>query len=143
MFSPCRIPCPRPFRPVPPTLGDPAVRPTGFSKSKSRGSLEAGADRAQFLTAVKEALQLSGPVLLVSPSASGAYSIPLLKRQPDWLAGYVPVAPVGTESLSPNVARTIKVRRAACQTACLTIQLLLSRRAPCFFVALNDPVLFF
>ena len=33
--------------------------------------------------------------VIVSPSMSGGFSLPFVARQPDCVAGYVPVAPVG------------------------------------------------
>ncbi|XP_037070324.1 protein ABHD14B-like [Pollicipes pollicipes] len=81
----------------------------GFSKSRSRGSLPADASRAGFLAAVRSALGLSGRTVLVSPSLSGEFSLPLLAEQPGWLAGFVPVAPVGTEKLSAEQLRAIRV----------------------------------
>ena len=55
-------------------------------------------------------LGLGDQVVVVSPSASGEYSVPLLMEQPSWLVGYVPVAPVGTEKITPIKARSIRVR---------------------------------
>lgn len=47
-----------------------------------------------FLVELMATLKLHRPVL-VSPSMSGGYSLPLVARQPDLLSGFVPVAPVG------------------------------------------------
>jgi abhydrolase domain-containing protein 14 len=46
-----------------------------------------------FLAALMEQLALDRPVL-VSPSMSGGYSLPLVARHPDKLRGFVAVAPV-------------------------------------------------
>ncbi|XP_037086872.1 protein ABHD14B-like [Pollicipes pollicipes] len=81
----------------------------GFSNSATRGRLPGGLSQADFLESVRYELGLGEQVILVSPSLSGEFSVPLLMRQPSWLAGYVPVAPVGTEKLSAVKARSIRV----------------------------------
>jgi abhydrolase domain-containing protein 14 len=50
-----------------------------------------------FLLGLLEHLSLDKPIL-VSPSLSGMYSLPLVAAHPDKLAGFVPVAPVGIVS---------------------------------------------
>lgn len=50
-----------------------------------------------FLLGMLEQLSLDQPIL-VSPSLSGMYSLPLVATHPDKLAGFVPVAPVGITS---------------------------------------------
>jgi len=83
---------------------------SGFSKSQTVGQLDPSASKSAFLSAVVAALPtLTDRVIVVSPSASGRFSIPLLIEQPTWLAGYVPVAPVATEKLTTAVASKIKV----------------------------------
>jgi abhydrolase domain-containing protein 14 len=47
-----------------------------------------------FLLGMLEQLSLDKPIL-VSPSLSGMYSLPLVAEYPEKLAGFVPVAPVG------------------------------------------------
>lgn len=37
------------------------------------------------------------PVVVVSPSMSGTFSLPLVARRPGYVAGYVPVAPAGID----------------------------------------------
>lgn len=82
----------------------------GFRRSQSVGAVsEEGGGRAAWLDSVRLQLELGGRVVVVSPSLSGQYSVPLLLRQPGWLAGYVPVAPVGTELITPQKAAQIKV----------------------------------
>ena len=81
----------------------------GFRKSQTESSGPAdAAGRVAFLDAVRQQLGLGGRVVVVSPSLSGQFSIPLL-QQPEWLVGYVPVAPVGTEHITPADAAKIKV----------------------------------
>ncbi|XP_074054204.1 putative protein-lysine deacylase ABHD14B [Macrotis lagotis] len=55
---------------------------------------------SSFLQAVLEALQL-GPTVLVSPSLSGMYALPFLISPSSQLCGYVPVAPICTDKVSP------------------------------------------
>lgn len=52
-----------------------------------------------FLAAVVEALQL-GPLVVISPSLSGMYSLPFLTAPGSQLRGYVPVAPICTEKIN-------------------------------------------
>lgn len=49
-----------------------------------------------FLLELMDSLDLERPIL-VSPSMSGRYSLPLVVYQPETLSGFVPVAPVGIE----------------------------------------------
>jgi len=59
------------------------------------GESEAGRpDAATWLKDFLDALELERPVV-VSPSMSGRYSLPLVTTQPDRLRGFVAVAPVG------------------------------------------------
>lgn len=55
-----------------------------------------------FLLALLEQLSLDRPVL-VSPSMSGMYSLPLVATHPDTLAGFVPVAPVGIDAFADQL----------------------------------------
>ena len=70
--------------------------------------LSASTDRepAEVLGHVVEALG-GGPVVLVSPSMSGAYSLPLVLDRPDTVLGYVPIAPAG---IAPYQERLPDVR---------------------------------
>lgn len=61
----------------------------GYGKSQSLSGF-----RDSFLLCVLEALHLNRPVL-VSPSMSGNYALPLVTSHPEQLAGWVAVAPVG------------------------------------------------
>lgn len=75
----------------------------GFGNS---GSLRSG-DRAEYLRAVFNHFKVSHPIV-VSPSMSGAFSVPLLMESPQDFGGYVPVAPT-TDSLSVAKAAALKV----------------------------------
>lgn len=54
-------------------------------------------DRPGFLRELLERLDIERPVLVV-PSMSGAFAVPLVCGEPGLFAGFVPVAPVGLES---------------------------------------------
>ena len=66
-----------------------AVDLPGFGQSESLSGTTGA-----FLLELIDHLDLKRPVL-VSPSMSGQYSLPLVANQPGKLAGFVPVAPVG------------------------------------------------
>lgn len=58
---------------------------------------------AEVLAELVEEVAAQGSVVLVSPSASGRYSLPLLATRPDVdLAGFVAVAPVGVAEFAPD-----------------------------------------
>ena len=65
-----------------------AVDLPGFGKSKAMTGLQ-----ATWLGKLLDALNVAKPVV-VSPSMSGRYSLPLVTNEPDRLGGFVAVAPV-------------------------------------------------
>lgn len=96
-------------------------RSPGYGKS----SVCAGISKNTFVTTLIEDLRqqvqalahLSQPVL-VSPSMSGQYSIPVLVADankpdgtPSSLSGFVAVAPVNTNILQANFAKKVQVRQ--------------------------------
>lgn len=66
-----------------------AVDLPGYGKSPA-----SSVDRKLFLAMLIDKLSISKPVL-VSPSMSGRYSLPLITSNPEILSGFVAVAPVG------------------------------------------------
>uniref|UniRef100_A0A8V1A9H7 Protein ABHD14A n=1 Tax=Gallus gallus TaxID=9031 RepID=A0A8V1A9H7_CHICK len=64
-------------------------------RSESAGAVARGRGRAAFLRHVVQRLGLRRPVL-VSPSMSGRFALPFLLAHGRQLAGFVPIAPVGT-----------------------------------------------
>lgn len=67
-----------------------AIDLPGYGRSK-----EARAQPGEFLVEFLPALDIGRPVV-VSPSMSGSFSFPLVLEHPERIAGFVPVAPVGT-----------------------------------------------
>lgn len=50
---------------------------------------------------LEQVLSIVAPLaVVVSPSASGRYSLPLVSRNPELVAGFVPVAPVGLQDFA-------------------------------------------
>eukprot|EP00210_Caulerpa_lentillifera_P004691 g4476.t1 len=83
-----------------------AIDLPGFGKSKDAKV----SDRASFLKEVVD--YLDGEVkVIVSPSMSGSFSIPYINIHGDEIDGYVPVAPVSVNLLSPSkkVSRKLSV----------------------------------
>ena len=77
-----------------------AVDLPGFGRSEPATSLDWADDdgftrREEFLQSLISTLKLRRPAI-VSPSMSGAFSLPLLVHRPDLVGAYVPVAPVFT-----------------------------------------------
>ncbi|XP_040888904.1 protein ABHD14B [Toxotes jaculatrix] len=63
---------------------------------------------AGFLREVCENLNLS-PVVVISPSLSGMYSLPFLIQHQALVRGYVPVAPICTEKFTAEQYQSVKV----------------------------------
>lgn len=80
-----------------------AIDLPGFGLSRGRST----GDRADYLKAVITSFKVDKPIL-VSPSMSGSFSIPLIVKYPQELGGYVPVAPVGTGDIVATASQ-IKV----------------------------------
>lgn len=62
-----------------------------------------------FLDHILQQLGLRRPVL-VSPSMSGRFALPFLLARGDRLAGFVPIAPVGTKDYAAEQYRQVQVR---------------------------------
>ena len=58
---------------------------TGYGKSSKYDG-----DRGEFLIQLIKALSPNVNPILVSPSMSGTFSLPLLKKDPDLICGYIP-----------------------------------------------------
>ncbi|KAI5937333.1 Protein ABHD14B [Manis javanica] len=62
---------------------------------------------SSFLASVRDALDL-GPLVVVSPSLSGMYSLPFLTAPGSQLRGYVPVAPICTDRINTADYASVK-----------------------------------
>uniref|UniRef100_A0A8C6SXC3 Putative protein-lysine deacylase ABHD14B n=1 Tax=Neogobius melanostomus TaxID=47308 RepID=A0A8C6SXC3_9GOBI len=62
----------------------------------------------QFLRDVCESLDLA-PVVIISPSLSGMYSLPFLMQHPSMIRAYIPVAPICTEKFSAEQYQSVQV----------------------------------
>jgi pimeloyl-ACP methyl ester carboxylesterase len=72
--------------------------PGGFRNSKSTGRAS-----ENFLLVLMERLAIEKPVV-VSPSASGRWALPLAARHPDLLGALVPVAPAGIDAFADELS---------------------------------------
>uniref|UniRef100_A0A8C5Q2F5 Protein ABHD14A n=1 Tax=Leptobrachium leishanense TaxID=445787 RepID=A0A8C5Q2F5_9ANUR len=74
-----------------------AIDLPGYGESMHALPMSSEKGRTEYLLHVMESLGTRQPVL-ISPSMSGLFSLPLLLQHPDRLKGFVPIAPVGTKS---------------------------------------------
>ncbi|KAJ7998443.1 hypothetical protein DPEC_G00205000 [Dallia pectoralis] len=86
-----------------------AIDLPGFGQSKAAVAPAAVGELApgDFLKHVCEALGL-GPVVVVSPSLSGMYSLPFLMQHEALVRAFIPVAPICTEKFTPEQYSSIK-----------------------------------
>lgn len=63
---------------------------------------------AQFLRDLCEKLDLA-PVVIISPSLSGMYSLPFLMQHPSMVCAYIPVAPICTEKFTVEQYQSVQV----------------------------------
>lgn len=78
-----------------------AVDLPGFGNSPDSDAVKTDQHRVDLLGRFMEALGVRTAVLL-SPSMSGHYSIPFLMKHSAQLHGFIPIAPVGTRSYTPQ-----------------------------------------
>ncbi|KAM8866810.1 putative protein-lysine deacylase ABHD14B [Synchiropus picturatus] len=64
---------------------------------------------AGFLKEVCEALDLS-PVVVISPSLSGMYSLPFLLEHQSLVRAYIPIAPICTDKIKAEQYQRVKVQ---------------------------------
>ncbi|XP_077986780.1 putative protein-lysine deacylase ABHD14B isoform X2 [Glandiceps talaboti] len=81
--------------------------PGGFDISKSK-DVKIEVSNEQFIQNLVKELKLEHSVI-VSPSLSGQFAIPLLVSHPEVFRGFVPVAPVGTEKYKAADYQKIQV----------------------------------
>lgn len=81
----------------------------GYGDSPPTGTVATQQGRVAFLERILEELGLRRPVL-VSPSMSGRFALPFLLLHGDRLAGFVPIAPVGTRDYAVGQYQRVQVR---------------------------------
>ncbi|KAK2862072.1 hypothetical protein Q5P01_001605 [Channa striata] len=79
----------------------------GYGKSPDSEALKTDQNRVDLLSRFMESLGVRAAVLL-SPSMSGHYSIPFLMKNSAQLHGFIPIAPVGTRSYTPQQYQNIQ-----------------------------------
>lgn len=89
-----------------------AVAPSGLGQSKAAPAPAPVGQPAPgvFLRQVCEALQ-TGPVVIISPSLSGMYSLPFLFQHSEQVKAYIPVAPICTEKFTAEQYSSAQVRQ--------------------------------
>lgn len=80
----------------------------GYGKSPDSEGLKTDQNRVDLLSRFMESLGVRTAVL-VSPSMSGHYSIPFLMKNTAQLQGFIPIAPVGTRSYTPQQYQNIQI----------------------------------
>lgn len=87
-----------------------AIDLPGLGQSKSAVAPAAVGELAPagFLKEVCEQLSLS-PVVLISPSLSGMYSLPFLHQHQALVRAYIPVAPICTDKFTAEQYQSVKV----------------------------------
>eukprot|EP00092_Neocalanus_flemingeri_P014813 GFUD01015989.1.p1 GENE.GFUD01015989.1~~GFUD01015989.1.p1 ORF type:complete len:254 (+),score=79.30 GFUD01015989.1:27-764(+) len=70
-----------------------AIDLPGFGRTRSSVS-----DKGEYLANVIDTLSPTVKPVVITPSASGAFIFPMLRKYPNKLSGWVPVAPAGTTS---------------------------------------------
>ncbi|XP_028680866.1 protein ABHD14A [Erpetoichthys calabaricus] len=79
----------------------------GFGNSPYLDTVKTDENRAEMLLQFMEKLDVKEPVV-VSPSMSGRFSLPLLSLHSSRLKGYIPIAPVGTKAYSVEQYKRIQ-----------------------------------
>lgn len=80
----------------------------GYGDSPPAEMVATAQGRVAFLDRVFQELGMRRPVL-ISPSMSGRFALPFLLAQGDRLAGFVPIAPVGTKDYAAEQYRRVQV----------------------------------
>lgn len=79
----------------------------GFGNSPDSETVKTDQSRVELLRMFIETLGLRAPVL-ISPSMSGHYSVPFVMKHSAQLRGFVPIAPVGTRTYTPQQYQAIQ-----------------------------------
>ncbi|KFV18774.1 Alpha/beta hydrolase domain-containing protein 14A, partial [Tauraco erythrolophus] len=81
----------------------------GYGDSPPVETVATAQGRVAFLDHVLQELSMRRPVL-VSPSMSGRFALPFLLARWEQLAGFVPIAPVGTKDYAAEQYQQVQVR---------------------------------
>lgn len=83
---------------------------TGLGESKAAEAPAAVGEPApaEFLRQVCEGLN-TGPVVVISPSLSGMYSLPFLFQHSELFKAYIPVAPICTDKFPAEQYKAVQV----------------------------------
>ena len=81
----------------------------GYGDSPRAEMVATAQGRVAFLDRILQELGMRRPVL-ISPSMSGRFALPFLLVRGDRLAGFVPIAPVGTKDYTAEQYRQVQVR---------------------------------
>lgn len=87
----------------------------GESKAAEAPAVVGDPAPAEFLKQVCDGLN-TGPVVVISPSLSGMYSLPFLFQHSEQLKAYIPVAPICTDKFQAEQYKAIQV--SVCVNAC-------------------------
>lgn len=85
----------------------------GESKAAEAPTVVGEPAPAEFLKQVCDGLN-TGPVVVISPSLSGMYSLPFLIQHSELFKAYIPVAPICTDKFTPEQYKAIQVSVCVC-----------------------------
>ncbi|XP_036067930.1 protein ABHD14B isoform X2 [Oryzias melastigma] len=108
----------------------------GRSKSAKGPAAVGELAPAGFLKEVCEKLNLL-PVVVISPSLSGMYSLPFLLEYQDLVRAYIPVAPICTEKFTAEQYQRVKTAECQGQVTSRRVWLVLNR-SPAPFLSTHD-----
>jgi len=84
-----------------------AIDLPGFCQTSDQMSSDRDSP-VEYLTALFQVLKLE-QVILIVPSMSGRFGLPFLVKHPELVSGFVPVAPIATESVSQSQLQSLQV----------------------------------
>ncbi|MEE6521562.1 hypothetical protein FKM82_019829 [Ascaphus truei] len=85
-----------------------AIDLPGYGESLLAQPVSSERGRIAYLLHVMESLG-TRPAVLISPSMSGLFSLPILLQHPERLRGFIPIAPVGTKSFKRQQYEQVQV----------------------------------
>ncbi|XP_068109119.1 protein ABHD14A-like [Hyperolius riggenbachi] len=85
-----------------------AVDLPGYGQSLQAQPMSSEKGRMDYMLHLIESLG-TRQLVLISPSMSGLFTLPILLQNPNRLRGFVPIAPVGTKGFKPQQYKQIQV----------------------------------